>query len=62
MLLQIRLRSVMQYRIAKVEPLYNQLIKLLMQFEVFAANLSLGESMVLYYSHNGAKMFVGGNP
>ena len=54
--------SLSQSRVAKFEPLYHLLNKSLMQFGVFATNLSIDESMVPYYRHHGAKMFIRGKP
>ena len=49
-------------RVAKVKPLYDGLNKSLMQFGVFDNKLSIDESMVPYYGHHGAKMFIRGKP
>ena len=49
-------------KVAKVQPLYDRLNAALMQFGVFDGRLSIDESMVPYYGHHSAKMFIRGKP
>ena len=49
-------------KVAKVKPLYDRLNMSLLQFGMFHAKLSIDESMVPYYGHHGAKMFIRGKP
>ena len=54
--------SLTESRVAKVKPLYDQLNQSLMQFGIFDQRLSIDESVVPYYGHHGAKMFIRGKP
>jgi len=51
-------------KVAKVQPLhvYDQLNSALLQHGFFSCVLSIDESMVPYYGHHGAKMFIRGKP
>ena len=49
-------------KLAKVRPLYEALLKQLQQFGVFTHDLSIDESMVPYYGHHSAKMYIKGKP
>ena len=49
-------------KMAKVRPLYDALLKELQQFGVFSHDLSIDESMVPYYGHHSAKMYIKGKP
>ena len=49
-------------RVAKVQPIYDQLNKSFTQFGIFHQKLSIDESMVPYYGHHRAKMFIRGKP
>lgn len=49
-------------KMAKVAPIYDLLNKNLLQFGIFHDQLSVDESMVPYYGHHGAKMFIRGKP
>ena len=49
-------------KVAKLLPVYDRLNKALTQFGVFDQKLSIDESMVPYYGHHGAKMFIRGKP
>lgn len=55
-------KNLAQSKIAKVKPVYDSLNSALMQFGVFEEKLSIDESMVPYYGHHGAKMFIRGKP
>ena len=49
-------------KVAKVEPLYKMLNRNLVQFGICDSKLSIDESMVPYYGHHSAKMFIRGKP
>jgi len=49
-------------KVAKIQPLYDALNLSLLQFGVFDTKLSIDESMVPYYGHHSAKMFIRGKP
>ena len=49
-------------KVAKVEPLYNDLNAKLVQFGMFNPLLSIDESMIPYYGRHSAKMFIRGKP
>jgi len=49
-------------KVAKVQPLYDHLNTKLLQFGIFHEKLSIDESMVPYFGHHGAKMFIRGKP
>lgn len=49
-------------KMGKVAPFYEELGKNLLQFGIFHSKLSIDESMVLYYGHHSAKMFIRGKP
>jgi len=49
-------------KVAKIQPLYDSLNNCLLQFGVFDSMLSIDESMVPYYGHHSAKMFIRGKP
>ncbi|NJL78205.1 MAG: hypothetical protein HC917_04035, partial [Richelia sp. SM2_1_7] len=55
-------KNLEQSKVAKVKPVYDRLNRALMQFGVFEQKLSIDESMVPYYGHHGAKMFIRGKP
>lgn len=49
-------------KLSKVQPIYDKLNTAFMQFGVFHDKLSIDESMVPYYGHHSAKMFIRGKP
>ena len=49
-------------KVAKVEPLYNDLNAKLVQFGMFHPLLSVDESMVPYYGRHSSKIFIRGKP
>ena len=49
-------------KVAKIQPLYDGLNNSLLKFGVFDHMLSTDESMVPYYGHHSAKMFIRGKP
>jgi len=55
-------RNLSQSKVAKLLPIYDRLNRALLQFGVFDRKLSIDESMVPYYGHHGAKMFIRGKP
>ncbi|KAI8120062.1 PiggyBac transposable element-derived protein 3 [Lucilia cuprina] len=54
--------STTTYRMFKVRPLADSLMKNFMQWGVFHENISIDESMVKYYGHHPAKQFIQGKP
>ena len=55
-------QSLIESRIAKVEPLYNILKKKIQQFGITHEDLIINESMVPYYSHHSCKQFMRAKP
>ena len=55
-------RNLSDSKVAKLLPIYDRLNWALLQFGVFDRKLSIDESMVPYYGHHGAKMFIRGKP
>jgi DNA excision repair protein ERCC-6 len=49
-------------KMAKIQPLMDLLNKNLQQFGIFSRYLSIDESMVPYFGHHSAKMFIRGKP
>jgi DNA excision repair protein ERCC-6 len=49
-------------KMGKISPIYEELQKNFRQFGVFHEKLSIDESMVPYYGHHSAKMFIKGKP
>ena len=47
---------------AKVEPLYDLLNKKIQQFGIAHEELSIDESMVLYYGHHSCKQYIRAKP
>lgn len=49
-------------KMGKISPFYQELEKNFRQFGIFHPKLSIDESMVPYYGHHSAKMFIRGKP
>ena len=55
-------RNLCNNKCAKIQPIYDITNKNLVQFGIFAQNLSIDESMVPYFGRHSAKMFIKAKP